>query len=61
MKPGERLKSPGERIELRTQDGDPKNPIFKGQVARVESADKEQAARRAAGKPGLAAEAKRSV
>lgn len=46
---------------MRTQDGDPKNPIFKGQVARVESADKEQAARRAAGKPGLAAEAKRSV
>lgn len=58
MKPGEWLKSPRERMELRTQDGDPKNPILKGQVDRAESADKEQAARRAAAKPGLAAEAR---
>lgn len=40
MKPGEGLKSPGARRELRTQNGDPENPLFKGQVERVQSADK---------------------
>lgn len=61
MKPGEGLKSPGARRELRTQNGDPENPLFKGQVERVQSADKEQVARRAAAKPGLVAGAKGSV